>query len=164
MALSCCVPIPRHRLPNAVQYRRAEARACWEKIAAPVLVVTGAESDFFSRAVSQAGPKEIDCVHSGRIGRNPRRRPHGAFRAAGACWPPQWRDFSLSRTDKLCKYIQYCIKIQLWRMRLKVQTDYLELLNPAQRQAAAFGQKAAQGCICGGAIARDRRRRHRPRR
>jgi len=51
---------PGHRLPNAVQYRRAEARACWEKIAAPVLVVTGAESDFFSRAVSQAGPEEID--------------------------------------------------------------------------------------------------------
>ena len=51
---------PGHRLPNAVQYRRAEARACWEKIAAPVLVVTGAKSDFFSRAVSQAGPEEID--------------------------------------------------------------------------------------------------------
>lgn len=51
---------PGHRLPNAVQYRRAEARACWEKIAAPVLVVAGAESDFFSRAVSQAGPEEID--------------------------------------------------------------------------------------------------------
>jgi len=51
---------PGHRLPNAVQYRRAEARACWEKIAAPVLVVTGAESDFYSRAVSQAGPEEID--------------------------------------------------------------------------------------------------------
>ena len=52
---------PGHRLPNAVQYRRAEARACWEKIAAPVLVVTGAESDFFSRAVSQAGPEAIDA-------------------------------------------------------------------------------------------------------
>jgi len=51
---------PGHRLPNAVQYRRAEARACWQKIAAPVLVVTGAESDFFSRAVSQAGPEEIN--------------------------------------------------------------------------------------------------------
>ena len=50
-----------HRLPNAVQYRRAEATACWEKIAAPVLVVTGAESDFFSRAMSQAGPEEIDA-------------------------------------------------------------------------------------------------------
>lgn len=51
---------PAHRLPNAVQYRRAEARACWERIEAPVLVVKGAESDFYSRAREHAGPKEID--------------------------------------------------------------------------------------------------------
>jgi len=50
-----------HRLPNAVQYRRAEARACWAKITAPVLVVKGAESDFFSRAMNQVGPEEIDA-------------------------------------------------------------------------------------------------------
>jgi pimeloyl-ACP methyl ester carboxylesterase len=52
---------PAHRLPNAVQYRRAEAKACWAKIAAPVLVVTGAESDFFSKAKDHAGPNEIDA-------------------------------------------------------------------------------------------------------
>lgn len=52
---------PAHRLPNAVQYRRAEARACWEKITAPVLVVKGAESDFFARAEKHAGPNEIDA-------------------------------------------------------------------------------------------------------
>jgi pimeloyl-ACP methyl ester carboxylesterase len=51
---------PAHRLPNAVQYRRAEARACWERIKAPVLVVKGAQSDFYSRAKEHAGPNEID--------------------------------------------------------------------------------------------------------
>ncbi len=44
-----------------MQYRRAEARACWEKITAPVLVVKGAESDFFARAEKRAGPNEIDA-------------------------------------------------------------------------------------------------------
>jgi pimeloyl-ACP methyl ester carboxylesterase len=51
---------PAHRLPNAVQYRRAEARACWEKITAPVLVVKGADSDFYARAKEHAGPEEIN--------------------------------------------------------------------------------------------------------
>jgi len=55
---------PAHRLPNAVQYRRAEARACWEKITAPVLVVKGAESDFFARAEKHAGPNEIDAFNT----------------------------------------------------------------------------------------------------
>jgi DNA helicase-2/ATP-dependent DNA helicase PcrA len=32
------------------------------------------------------------------------------------------------------------------------QTDYLELLNPAQRQAAAFGQKAAKGPFAAGPL------------
>jgi len=53
---------PAHRLPNAVQYRRAEARACWEKITASVLVVKGAESDFFPAAVNQAGPNEFGAL------------------------------------------------------------------------------------------------------
>jgi len=52
---------PSHRLPNAVQYRRAEASACWAKITAPVLVVTGAESNFFAAATDHAGPNEIDA-------------------------------------------------------------------------------------------------------
>ena len=52
---------PAHRLPNAVQYRRAEAMACWEGITAPVLVVKGAESDFFDRARKHGGPNAIDA-------------------------------------------------------------------------------------------------------
>lgn len=52
---------PAHRLPNAVQYRRAEAAACWEQITAPILVVKGEESEFFSAAVDRAGPNEIDA-------------------------------------------------------------------------------------------------------
>jgi len=51
---------PAHRLPNAVQYRRAEAQACWRQISAPILVVAGAESSFFSRATEGTGPTEID--------------------------------------------------------------------------------------------------------
>lgn len=51
---------PAHRLPNAVQYRRTEARACWDRITARILVVKGARSDFFARAASQ-GPEEIDA-------------------------------------------------------------------------------------------------------
>ena len=36
---------PRHKLPNPVLYRRAEAEACWQAITADVLLVTGAASD-----------------------------------------------------------------------------------------------------------------------
>lgn len=41
---------PRHRLPNPVLYRRAEARACWNAIEAEALLVSGSESDFAARA------------------------------------------------------------------------------------------------------------------
>jgi DNA helicase-2/ATP-dependent DNA helicase PcrA len=34
----------------------------------------------------------------------------------------------------------------------ELQTDYLELLNPAQRQAASFGQKAANGTFAAGPL------------
>ena len=37
---------PAHKLPNAVQYRRAEAEACWARITAPVLLVAGTDSEF----------------------------------------------------------------------------------------------------------------------
>jgi pimeloyl-ACP methyl ester carboxylesterase len=43
---------PAHKLPNAVQYRRAEAMACRAAVTARVLVVTGAESDFHADAKS----------------------------------------------------------------------------------------------------------------
>ena len=37
---------PAHKLPNAVQYRRAEAMACWNAVTAPVLLVVGENTDF----------------------------------------------------------------------------------------------------------------------
>ncbi|MEE8426513.1 MAG: alpha/beta hydrolase [Woeseiaceae bacterium] len=36
----------RHRLPNPVLYRRAEAEACWRSATAAVLLVAGSDSDF----------------------------------------------------------------------------------------------------------------------
>lgn len=35
---------PRHKLPNPVLYRRAEAEACWRRVTAPVLLVAGSAS------------------------------------------------------------------------------------------------------------------------
>jgi pimeloyl-ACP methyl ester carboxylesterase len=43
---------PAHKLPNAVQYRRSEAEACWQQVSAPVLIVIGAESNFGPGSVS----------------------------------------------------------------------------------------------------------------
>jgi len=40
---------PRHKLMNAVLYRRAEAAACWAATTAPVLLAAGDESDFRAR-------------------------------------------------------------------------------------------------------------------
>lgn len=37
---------PRHKLPNAVLYRRAESEACWRNVSAPVLLVAGDDSEF----------------------------------------------------------------------------------------------------------------------
>jgi len=37
---------PKHKMPNAVLYRRAETEACWRKITAPVLLVSGDNSPF----------------------------------------------------------------------------------------------------------------------
>lgn len=47
-----------HKLPNAVQYRRAEAIACWDKVAARVLLVLGAETDFTSASKAWIDPDE----------------------------------------------------------------------------------------------------------
>jgi pimeloyl-ACP methyl ester carboxylesterase len=41
---------PAHRWPNAVLYRRTEAEACWRKISAPVLLVSGEETSFTAAA------------------------------------------------------------------------------------------------------------------
>lgn len=41
---------PLHRLPNPVLYRREEAEACWRRVTAPVLFVSGAESGYINMA------------------------------------------------------------------------------------------------------------------
>ena len=43
-------------------------------------------------------------------------------------------------------------KITVMAHAAELQTDYLELLNPAQRQAASFGQKAANGTFAAGPL------------
>lgn len=43
---------PAHKLPNAVQYRRAEAEACWDNVTARVLLVVGENTDFTAAAKS----------------------------------------------------------------------------------------------------------------
>ena len=40
---------PRHKLPNPVLYRRAEAEACWRATTADVMLVSGARSSFADR-------------------------------------------------------------------------------------------------------------------
>lgn len=55
---------PAHKLPSAVQYRRAEARACWEKVIAPVLLVVGEDTDFTAGAKSWLDP--VESAHSFR--------------------------------------------------------------------------------------------------
>jgi pimeloyl-ACP methyl ester carboxylesterase len=47
---------PAHKLPNAVQYRRAEARACWSRIEAPVLQVLGENTAFRDAAKAWLDP------------------------------------------------------------------------------------------------------------
>ncbi len=42
----CLRADPRHKLPNAVLYRRAESEACWRNVTAPVLLVAGSDSEF----------------------------------------------------------------------------------------------------------------------
>lgn len=49
---------PAHKLPNAVQYRRAEAEACWNNVTASVLLVVGEDTDFTAAAKSWIDPDE----------------------------------------------------------------------------------------------------------
>lgn len=49
---------PAHKLPNAVQYRRAEAQACWDKVTADVLLVVGENTDFKASLKSWLDPDE----------------------------------------------------------------------------------------------------------
>lgn len=46
---------PKHKLPNPVLYRRAEAEACWRAIEAEVLLVTGADSELAGRYADVVG-------------------------------------------------------------------------------------------------------------
>jgi len=43
---------PRHRRVNPVLYRREEAEACWARVEAPVLLVSGEESDHAAKLVA----------------------------------------------------------------------------------------------------------------
>ena len=45
----------RHKLPNAVLYRRGESEACWAQVSAPVLLVAGGESEFAKPADPRLG-------------------------------------------------------------------------------------------------------------
>lgn len=70
---------PAHRLPNPVQYRVEEAKACWRRITAPVLLITGDDSktmsgffpegtdEYRSRLAAFPNLKEVclpDCGHN----------------------------------------------------------------------------------------------------
>jgi len=56
---------PAHKLPNAVQYRRAEAVACRERIEARVLLVTGEESEFFTAAKAWLDADQGEVLYAG---------------------------------------------------------------------------------------------------
>ena len=47
---------PRHKLPNPVLYRRAEAEACWRNVSAEVLLVAGERSEFATPTDKRLGP------------------------------------------------------------------------------------------------------------
>lgn len=50
---------PAHKRVNPVLYRREEAEACWRELAAPVLYVLGAESEFTGRLGGEADPAHM---------------------------------------------------------------------------------------------------------
>lgn len=51
---------PKHRWPNAVLYRRAEAEACWRAVRAPVLMVAGENSSFRNAGHPHDGAFDFD--------------------------------------------------------------------------------------------------------
>ena len=58
----------RHKLPNPVLYRRAEAEACWRAITAEVLMILGSESRFvryFDEATPRSFPHDRRVVIEG---------------------------------------------------------------------------------------------------
>jgi pimeloyl-ACP methyl ester carboxylesterase len=57
---------PRHRLPNAVLYRRAEAEACWTAVTAPVLLVAGEQSRMLEAGHPHDGRFDFDLPYPNR--------------------------------------------------------------------------------------------------
>ncbi len=62
----------RHKLPNPVLYRRAEAESCWRAITAKTLLVTGAESRLAEQVANAPGlewpdAKRIDIEKAGHM-------------------------------------------------------------------------------------------------
>ena len=51
---------PKHKLPNPVLYRRAEAQACWHNISAPVLQVVGDRSPYMDWLGGDDGEPHVD--------------------------------------------------------------------------------------------------------
>lgn len=58
---------PRHRLPNPVLYRRAEAEACWRNVTAPVLLVAGGRSDILTAIDPHAGGDSLSLPFPGAV-------------------------------------------------------------------------------------------------
>ena len=63
---------PNHKLPNPVLYRRAEAEACWDRIEAEVLLVTGGSSELARRfaevtAASCPADREVCIADAGHM-------------------------------------------------------------------------------------------------
>ncbi|HEU4487632.1 MAG TPA: alpha/beta hydrolase [Povalibacter sp.] len=55
---------PRHKRRNPMLYQRDQAEACWREIAAPVLFVTGAESESVRRLQAELSPEKLDGLFS----------------------------------------------------------------------------------------------------
>jgi pimeloyl-ACP methyl ester carboxylesterase len=53
---------PAHKRANPVLYRRAEAEACWRRIAAPVAYVAGSESEFLARLDGAGDPDRMRAL------------------------------------------------------------------------------------------------------
>ncbi len=64
----CLRADPRHKLPNPVLYRRAEAEACWRCISAPTLLIYGEQSSFAGSSDSRASLPYPDSRLSGIAG------------------------------------------------------------------------------------------------
>jgi pimeloyl-ACP methyl ester carboxylesterase len=55
---------PRHKRRNPMLYQRDQAEACWRQIAAPVLFVTGAESESVRRMQAELSPEKLSGLFS----------------------------------------------------------------------------------------------------